>query len=108
MHHSDKSLSSENMQKLFGDLPVQRFGATRRFPEGQIDPSDQGELQLGIACDVERGKVIMNFGTPVEWMAANAEQAIELGELLVRHGRRIQREARQGRVPPIRRTESNG
>lgn len=63
------------------------LGATGKFPEGQISPHDQGEIQIGIYRS--QGKVIVNFGKEVKWFGLNAGQAIDLGKLLMKHGKKI-------------------
>jgi hypothetical protein len=60
------------------------LGATRHFPEGMLNPDDEGELRFGVAHD-DKGLVHMNFGKPVTWFALHPEQAIELAKLILRH-----------------------
>lgn len=109
MHHSNEPLRADSpLRKLFesaaasdsasaaeSSLPLMAnamtFGATGRFPGGQLNETDEGEIQFGVACDLKREKVLIDFGKPVAWMATDAEQAISLGNLLVRHGKRLLR-----------------
>lgn len=93
MHHGEFA-ESELMNELRSKLDEEtttKFGATGRFPEGKLQRDDQGEIQFGVACDPATRKVVIEFGTPVKWLATNAEQAIELGELLIRHGKRLKK-----------------
>lgn len=57
-----------------------RFGATGQFPYGKLGPTDEGELQAGMA--IVGDKVVIQFGKPVSWTAMTAEQAINFAILL--------------------------
>lgn len=59
------------------------FGATGRYPQGQLSAGDEGELQFGITN--AKGQVIVNFGKPVAWLGMEPQQAIAIGEALIRH-----------------------
>lgn len=59
------------------------FGATGKFPKGQLSPDDEGELQFGITNS--NGQVIINFGKPVAWLAFGPHQARLLAEGLLKH-----------------------
>lgn len=50
-------------------------GATGEFPEGQLGPRDEGELNIAIAADPDRNVVIMDFGKPVAWLAMEPDHA---------------------------------
>lgn len=63
----------------------ENLGATKRFPQGQLNSDDEGELRMGVARAGR--KVILNFGKPVEWIGFDAEQAESLAELLKQHAR---------------------
>lgn len=69
--------------------PPPRFGATGRFPHGQLGEDDEGELSLGIARDPATGYVHINFGTPVEWLALPPKEAIELAEAIIRKAKGV-------------------
>jgi hypothetical protein len=60
-----------------------KLGATGRFPEGKLNETDQGELRVGIA--EKHGKVIINFGKPVAWVALTKEQVRGFIEVLQKH-----------------------
>lgn len=60
------------------------FGPTGRFPNGQLNPGDAGELQFGIAADNEQGIVVLNFGTAVQWLGLPPTVARELATSLLR------------------------
>ena len=75
MHHGSDEPKDDVIRKAAEAL---RLGATGRFPEGQLDPSDEGEIRIGIAhLD---GKVVLNFGKPVAWFALTPRQARQLAE----------------------------
>lgn len=61
-----------------------KFGATGKFPRGMLGPSDEGELNMGVAHD-SKGTVIVNFGKEVSWFGLPPEQAIEFAKLILRH-----------------------
>ena len=60
-------------------------GPTGQYPEGKIDDSDRGELGIRMFVTAE-GKVVMDFGTTLEWIAFGPVEAIGLGEALIRMG----------------------
>lgn len=59
------------------------LGATGEFPEGKLDESDEGELRLAVGVDRDLN-VRIDFGKPVAWLAMAPEQALELGEMIVK------------------------
>lgn len=58
------------------------LGATGKFPRGQLGPSDEGELQIGLAVTSE-GVVIINFGKEVSWIGLPPDQAVDLAAMLL-------------------------
>jgi hypothetical protein len=65
----DKSEMIENLVKA--EIP--KFGATGKFPMGELDKSDEGEIAFGVTS--HRGNVIMFFGMPVAWVGMDARHA---------------------------------
>ncbi|HXB11189.1 MAG TPA: hypothetical protein VNZ45_04330 [Bacteroidia bacterium] len=64
-----------------------RFGATGKFPQGKLDPNDEGELSFGIGND---GKLVhVNFGKPVIWFALEPDDAIRIGNGLIEQAKAI-------------------
>lgn len=61
------------------------FGATGRFPDGEIHDSDEGELQFGVARDPKTGLIHVDFGKPVAWFQLPPEDAAALARLLLKH-----------------------
>lgn len=64
-----------------------RIGPTGEFPDGKSYSEDEGELKFAIAHDQDN--VIINFGSPVAWMAMPPDAATQLAELLTRHAKEI-------------------
>jgi hypothetical protein len=80
-------------KRMLDDLlnsAAQFRGATGDFPQGAMRPTDEGAIQFAIG--VEKGKVVLDFGTPVAWVGMPAAQAAELGSLMIKHARRAARE----------------
>jgi len=59
-----------------------KMGATGEFPEGKLNKDDEGQLLFGVAADVRKGVVIVNFNTPVNWFALPPDLADQLATLL--------------------------
>jgi len=60
------------------DLP--HFGPTGKFPDGKLDPSDEGELAIGIATDKKNGVIRIHFGKPIAWFALKKDEAMRLSK----------------------------
>lgn len=96
-HHSDQPLPEETRKQLeelqakfdsrrFEDLKDEYFvkpGPTGKFPEGKVNESDEGEIQFLVGS--QDGKVYLDFGTPVKWLAFGPEMAEEVANLLIKH-----------------------
>lgn len=57
------------------------LGATGEFPQGEVHPSDEGELKLAVGHHV--GKVFLSFGKPVGWFAGDPKMMRELGTKII-------------------------
>lgn len=81
-HHD--GMNDERMKALFDSIskvnPDLKLGATGKFPLGKLTPSDEGELRFAVG--VEYGKVVIHFGKEVAWIGMEAEQALELAEII--------------------------
>lgn len=62
-------------------------GATGKFPEGKLNPTDEGELQIMLG--ISQGCVKIEFGKPVAWFAMGGQDAIELGIKLCQLGHQL-------------------
>jgi len=81
-HHGDqKALQTETMQRFLDQVNNR---AKRAYPNGRAGAMDDGELAYAIAADHERKIVIIDFAKPVGWMGLEPDQAIELGEVLIK------------------------
>jgi hypothetical protein len=67
----------------------QGFGATGKFPEGQLVETDEGEIAFGVSS--YQGKVVVQFGSPVAWLGMSPKQAMRLAAVLQRRAREITR-----------------
>lgn len=88
---------NNSFDKFFGEQPnhlqprmnreaiLQNLGATGKKPDGEINQTDEGEIQIGIAAHEESGTVVMNFGKSVAWVGFTKEQAILIAKSLLRH-----------------------
>ena len=57
-----------------------RLGATGKFPQGKISPSDEGELRMAVGD--KEGKVFIAFGKSIEWLALDPQKAREFADLI--------------------------
>lgn len=58
-----------------------KLGATKDFPRGQFDNSDEGGLRM--ALGIKDKTVILDFGTQVTWLGLGKAEALELGNALI-------------------------
>jgi hypothetical protein len=52
-------------------------GPTGKFPKGKPAADDRGELDMAMAVDHARGLLVMDFGTPVVWLAMTKAEALD-------------------------------
>lgn len=71
-------------EALISQFVNNEIGRTGRYPEGKLHQRDEGEIAFAVGT--QQDKVILNFGTPVTWVGMPAQNAIELGRLLIKHG----------------------
>lgn len=66
-------------------MKIDKFtlGPTGKFPRGQVDPSDEGELSLAIAADRGNGIIRIEFGKPIAWIGLPTKEAREFAALLL-------------------------
>jgi len=67
--------------------PPDRLGASGKFPYGQIDYTDEGQITIAVAYDRIDGLVRLTFGKPVAWLGLSPQEAIAIGESIVRHAK---------------------
>lgn len=68
----------------------EKIGPTGKFPHGKVADDDEGEIRIAVGA--KDGTVFMNFGVPVLWIGLSPEDAVNVGEALIKHGRSIQGE----------------
>lgn len=61
---------------------VPGLGARGEFPEGKLDASDEGQLRLAVAADVEHKLVLVDFGKPVKWFGLTKAEAINFANMI--------------------------
>lgn len=101
-HHSDQPFDGpEKMkaemekiaarQKLMRDLlDTTGFrGAIGAYPEGKLTPSDEGAIQFAIG--ESDGKVVIDFGTAVHWLAMSPQDAADMASSLLSKARLVGR-----------------
>lgn len=66
-------------------------GALGEYTHGKISKDDEGAIQF--ALGEVNGKVVIDFGTQVHWLAMTPEQAADLASSLLKHARQVGRKA---------------
>lgn len=98
-HYSDlpKGLADEFMKEVTTSdfnpdvlLPKSHepFGATGKFPEGKLSDNDEGEIRFGVTN--YRGKVLIDFGKPVQSIGFTPAQARQIAATLLKHAERAE------------------
>ena len=64
-----------------------KLGKTGDFPEGKLNPTDEGGLQIAIG--IEDGKVRIDFGTPTAWIAMSPDQAMTFAMSIINKAERL-------------------
>jgi len=85
MHH-ERDLSDEMMAASL----QKKLGATGRFPGGQLTRNDEGEILFAVGH--LKGKVIVNFGSPVASLGMTLKEARELALSLRQWANKIERD----------------
>lgn len=65
-----------------------------RFPQGKFNKDDEGEVALAVGH--QRGKVIIEYESPVVWTAMPPANAFRLAQALINHARAAARESGDG------------
>ena len=73
----------ERMRELF--TPEITLGKQEDFPAGAYGPMDEGALAFAVGHDERNGKVVIDFGSAVHWLALDADQARHLAQLILNH-----------------------
>jgi hypothetical protein len=64
-----------------------KLGATGEFPDGRLDDTDEGELQIAISSG--QGVVRIDFGKKVAWLALPPASARALADNLTRRAEEL-------------------
>lgn len=67
-------------------IAILQVGPTGEFPEGKLDGADRGALQIAITA--REGRVLIEFGTDVDWLAMSGDQARAIALLLGTNAKR--------------------
>ena len=81
MHHEERA-SSETRNTLAETLLNERLGPTGRFPGGKLTDNDGGEIQFAVT--VMKGKIVVNFGIPIETLGMSPKQARGFAQSVLR------------------------
>jgi hypothetical protein len=64
-------------------------GSLGNFPEGKLTKTDEGAIQFAVG--EKDGKIVLDFGTPVNWVGMSPQQAADLASLLLKRAREVGR-----------------
>lgn len=95
-HHSMEDLPPEIMDAFREQFDVKQssyeqrvnkleksLGPTGRFPLGKVTESDEGETAMAVGH--AKGRVFLNFGSPMKWIGFTPSQARILAGHLLEH-----------------------
>lgn len=57
------------------------LGPTGNYPAGKLNAEDKGGLMMAVG--IENGKIVVHFGTPVQWLGLDAQTARALARALI-------------------------
>ena len=80
-----KERMPEAVRDLLGVPPG--IGPTGEHPGGKIGADDEGELRIAIGADPSNGVVVLDFGTPIAWVAFSADEARRVAYMLIARAR---------------------
>lgn len=101
-HHSEQPMPDDFMrrfreahseaERMRQDAYREQLGQTGKYPDGQLNERDEGEIQFAIAGDAERNLIHLNFGKPVAYVSLTPDQAVQVAQSLIRQARGISKE----------------
>lgn len=83
-HHwsgENSQMSPEEFKKLFVKKGEDVAGATGKFPDGKMDPLDEGEIQMRMTTIDKR--IVIDFGKPITSIGFTRDEAIGLGQAIL-------------------------
>lgn len=82
-HHSQEDQEKIlELNKEFEEMKTV-LGETGKFPDGQLNKDDEGEIVFAIASTPNGGgRVILHFGKSVAWVGMKPDEARSLATLL--------------------------
>jgi hypothetical protein len=80
MSHHSSEMPLEELERIRRAV---QLGATGRFPDGKVVEHDEGEIRFAVASDPKHQKVFIEFGKSIRSLGMTAEQASDLGKLLI-------------------------
>ena len=74
---------SPDLAKLLERFNNQLEGrAKREYSKGRLNANDEGDLACIITADVEKQRIILDFGKSLSWIAMTADEANHLINML--------------------------
>ena len=56
------------------------IGPTGEFPDGKVNSDDQGEIRVALGVDPDKKVIVMDMGSPTQWVAWDMESAVRFQE----------------------------
>lgn len=60
------------------------------FPHGQLNPDDEGAIEMAMATDPRKQVIIIQFPKPVKWIALPLTDARSMRDLLDKHCKNLE------------------
>lgn len=76
----ENQMSRQDFEKLIQKKDDQP-GATGKFPDGKLDPLDEGEIQIRMGS--LDGRLIIEFGKPISSIGFTRDEAIHIGQAIL-------------------------
>ena len=70
------------------------LGPTGEYPQGTLGPDDEGGLKA--AMTVVGGKIVINFGKEISWLAMTPGEARILSEALLKNAGKAEKQSGDG------------
>ena len=75
-HSSDHDMPADLMCKIAEEFNIPKAGPTFKFPDGKLTPHDEGEIAIAVA--ELNGRLVMNFGKPIQSIGFTRQEALAL------------------------------